>query len=81
MQHLLDVVLKSESKLLGYCVRLSDIDPKYSAKLPKNETNNRVEVGCTLRIRHSVDNSQVISGILFSFSFFPFYILIKIESK
>ena len=62
MRSLLSTVLKSDSKLLGYFVRVTSIKD-IIPKLERNESNNEIEIGCTLRVRHSPSNlNDFISG-------------------
>ena len=63
MRQLLETVLKSESKLMGYFIRVTHLKSDMSP-LERNETNNEIEIGCTLRVRHAATHQSpnIISG-------------------
>ena len=63
MRFLLENVLKSENKLMGYSIRVSNLKDQLPP-LERNESNDEIEIGCTLRVRHSATNQSpnIISG-------------------
>ena len=63
MRKLLENVLKSENKLMGYFINVSNLKFQIP-KFERNETSGEIEIGCTLRVRHAAEHQMpnIISG-------------------